>query len=89
MKFYKTTYDNTIKEVDVEKQTKCFIYISEHRVAKRPHQYGDHYFPTWQEAFEYLFKRASVKVESAKKSLRYQEKILQQIIDMGKDNDNG
>lgn len=78
-KKYKTqNFINHIVEVEVVKETECFVTIKtqtgrERREAKESSYYV--YHDTYQQAFEYLLKRAKLRIEMARKELtkRYSE----------------
>lgn len=61
---YKTTSFSGITSVEIERETDSSVYINGRRRSKRS-EYED-YFDTWEEAHEFLTRRAQDDVESAR-----------------------
>jgi hypothetical protein len=68
-----------IKEVDVERSTKSCIFVAggERRLKLSS---WDNFFPTWQEAHDFLRVEAEKKLKSVKEQLGFAEEELRHIL---------
>jgi hypothetical protein len=83
MKKYKATfyYDGSIEEIEVTKETEHFFFYVLRNYERREKKVTDRsvLFDTWEQAHDWLMKKAKDRVDSAERDHRYQEDKLVKI----------
>ena len=83
MIWYKTQYDGTLKEIEVEKETDKFIFVENYRKdgfdrVQKKASYAN-YFKTKKEAVDFMIKEAESKKLVLENSLKALKNFIEKV----------
>lgn len=79
MEYYTASWTG-IKKIEIERESDNSIWIKGRRSNKLS-SWGSGYFPTYNEARQYLISEQQKKIDSAKSTLIYQEENMAILLD--------